>query len=397
LDTPIFPDQQLLSQVKNVVFLFRWTETAELGRMGGMKATSHDPQMSLLLPSATEMEQAFYQKDASYDGVFFVAVRTTGIFCRPSCPSRPKPENIEFFPTIRAAVFAGYRPCKRCCPLETGESLPAWISPLMQRVEATPDIKITATELRQMGISPERLRRWFRDHYGMTFTEWCRGRRLASAFTQICNGATVDDVVFANGYESHSGFRDAFEKALGMPPGQAPSSDYIATQLLESPLGTLLLGATSRGVCLLEYADRRQLEANYATLRQRLGCPVLPVSNPQIEQLRQELSLYFNGDLTAFTVPVVMQGTDFQQRVWAELQRIPYGDTIAYDELACRIGQPTAVRAVARANGMNRINLLIPCHRVIGKDGQLTGYGGGLWRKRLLLELERTKKLPGDR
>ncbi len=368
-----------------------------IGRMGGMKLTSNANQMPLTLPSRLEMEQAFYQKDASYDGVFFVAVRTTGIFCRPSCPTRPKPENIEFFPTIREAVLAGYRPCKRCCPLETGESLPEWLSPLMQQIEATPDIKITATELRQMGVSPERVRRWFCDHYGMTFAEWCRGRRLANAFTQICNGAAVDDVVFANGYESHSGFRDAFEKAFGIPPGQAPNSDYIATQLLESPLGSLLVGATRRGVCLLEYADRRLLEQNYTTMRKRLGCPVLPVSNSHIEQLRQELSQYFKGMLTEFTVPTVMQGTEFQERVWVELQRIPYGETIAYDELAHRIGQPSAVRAVARANGMNRINLLIPCHRVIGKDGQLTGYGGGLWRKRLLLELERTKKLPGDR
>jgi len=362
-----------------------------------MESSCVPVQMTLKLsPSCTEMKQAFYRKDASYDGVFFVAVRTTGIFCRPSCPARPKPENIEFFSTIRDAVFAGYRPCKRCHPLEAYGALPDWIVTLMQRLETTPDVKITAAELRSLGITPERVRRWFRDHYGMTFAEWCRGRRLANAFTQIREGATLDDVVFTNQYESHSGFREAFGKAFGVPPGQSQTSDFIATQILETPLGAMLVGAVSEGVCLIEYTDRQMLEHNYATIRKQFGYPVLPVTNNHIERLRDELSRYFAGKLREFTIPLVPHGTAFQEKVWSELQRIPYGKTISYDQLARHISQPTAVRAVARANGMNRINILIPCHRVIGKDGHLTGYGGGLWRKRLLLELERTGKLPND-
>lgn len=346
-------------------------------------------QMTLpLIPSTAEMEQAFYQKDASYDGVFFVAVRTTGIFCRPSCPSRPKRENIEFFPTMRAAIFAGYRPCKRCHPTEVDGELPEWVVSLMQRVESDPGHKITSAELRSLGISPERARRWFQEHYGMTFVEWCRGRRLADAFTQIREGDSLDDVIFANGYESHSGFREAFGKAFGVPPGESQTSDYIAAQILDSPLGPLLAGAVQQGICLLEYTDRRMLEHNYQTLRDRFGYPILPVTHPHIEQLQEELASYFKGTLTQFTTPLVPRGTSFQEKVWHELQRISHGQTISYDQLAQRIGQPTAVRAVARANGMNRINILIPCHRVIGKDGQLTGYGGGLWRKRFLLKLE---------
>jgi len=355
-------------------------------------------QMTLQLsPSRAEMEQAFYQKDASYDGVFFVAVRTTGIFCRPSCLSRPKPENIEFFPTIREALVAGYRPCKRCHPIEAEGAQPDWLASLVQRIEAAPNLKLTAAELRSLGMSPERVRRWFRDHYGMTFAEWCRGRRLADAFTQIQAGASLDDAVFANGYESHSGFREAFEKAFGVPPGQSQTSDYVAVQLLQTPLGALLVAGIRAGICLVEYCDRRQLEQHYAMIRQQFGYPVLPVTNDRIEQLREELAGYFTGALREFTVPIVLHGTLFQQKVWSELQRIPYGQTIAYEELARRIGQPTAMRAVASANGMNRVNILIPCHRVIGKDGQLTGYGGGLWRKRLLLALEQTGKLPGER
>lgn len=354
-------------------------------------------QMNLsFLPSRTEMEQAVANKDASYDGVFFVAVRTTGIFCRPSCPARSKPENNEFFFSIREAVFAGYRPCKRCRPTEVYGAQPDWVVALMQKIEANPDAKITASDLRALGISPERARRWFREHYGMTFAEWCRGRRLADAFTHIREGGAIDDAVLANGYESHSGFREAFNKTFGVPPGQSKTKDYIATQMLETPLGPLLVGAVRDGICLVEYTDRRMLEHNYTAMQKQFGYPILPVTNDAIEQLRDELTRYFAGTLTEFTVSLTPHGTPFQEKVWAELQRIPHAETISYDELAHRIGQPTAVRAVARANGMNRISILIPCHRVIGKDGQLTGYGGGLWRKRLLLELERSGALPGN-
>ncbi|PSM51158.1 XRE family transcriptional regulator [Chroococcidiopsis sp. CCALA 051] len=364
-----------------------------LATIASMELNCVPVQMNLnLLPSRAEMEQAACSKDASYDGVFFVAVRTTGIFCRPSCPARAKLENVEFFPTIRDAVLAGYRPCKRCHPLLAYGALPDWVTTLIQRVETAPDLKITAAELRELKTTPERVRRWFREHYGMTFVEWCRSRRLANALTQIRAGATLDDVVFANQYESHSGFREAFSKVFGVPPGQSQTSDFVATQILETPLGALLVGAVERGICAIAYTDKQMLEHHYATIRQHFGYPILPVTNHHIEHLRDELARYFAGKLTEFTTPLVPQGTAFQEKVWSELQRIPYGTTISYDELARRIGQPTAVRAVARANGMNRIDILIPCHRVIGKDGQLTGYNGGIWRKRLLLELERTGK-----
>lgn len=367
----------------------------ELVTISHMESSCVPVQMTLeLLPSRTEMERAACSKDASYDGVFFVAVRTTGIFCRPSCPARAKLENVEFFPTIRDAVLAGYRPCKRCHPLLVYGALPDWVTILMQRVETAPDMKITAAELRELGTTPERVRRWFREHYGMTFVEWCRGRRLANALTQIRAGAKLDDVVFANQYESHSGFREAFSKVFGVPPGQSQTSDFVATQILETPLGALLVGAVDRGICAIAYTDKQMLEQHYARMRKHFDYPILPVTNHHIDRLKDELSLYFAGKLTEFTIPLVPQGTAFQEKVWSELKRIPYGTTISYDELARRIGQPTAVRAVARANGMNRIDILIPCHRVIGKDGQLTGYNGGIWRKRLLLELERTGKLP---
>jgi AraC family transcriptional regulator of adaptative response/methylated-DNA-[protein]-cysteine methyltransferase len=351
--------------------------------------------------TSAEMERAIYAKDATYDGVFFVAVRTTGIFCRPSCPAKPKRENVEFFLSVRQAIFAGYRPCKRCHPTEVNGAPPLWVNKLMERVERTPEEKITAREMQTMGVTPERARRWFLDHYGMSFAEWQRGKRLADAFAQIRNGEPLDDVVFANGYESHSGFRDAFQKAFGAPPMQMRAnadgdSEYIAAQFIETPLGPILAAATRKGVCFIEFSDRRMLEYNYEQIRKRFGLPILPTTNDALEKLRAELVCYFQGKQKYFSTCLVMNGTPFQERVWNELQSIPFGQTISYEQLAHEIGQPTALRAVARANGSNRISILIPCHRVIGKDGELTGYGGGLWRKRLLLELERTGRLPGE-
>jgi AraC family transcriptional regulator of adaptative response/methylated-DNA-[protein]-cysteine methyltransferase len=224
----------------------------------------------------------------------------------------------------------------------------------------------------------------------MTFAAWCRGRRLSEAFTRIREGADLDDVALGHGYISHSGFRDAFGQAFGQSPARSDQASRIVTTMLDSPLGRLLAAATAEGICLLEYTDRRMLERNLATMRRRFAASVVPGEHPWLKQLSDELRAYFDGRLTEFTVPVAPRGTPFQERVWQELRRIPNGTTISYEELAARIGQPTAVRAVANANGQNRVNILIPCHRVIGKNGDLTGYGGGLWRKRQLLDHERS-------
>ena len=224
----------------------------------------------------------------------------------------------------------------------------------------------------------------------MSFAAWCRGRRLAGAFTKIRNGGMLDEAVFDSGFESHSGFRDAFNRTFGNTPGRArQNGERVVCAMIESPLGPLLAGTSDHGICLLEYTDRRMLESNLATLQKRFRCAIVPGEHKWLRQLQRELAAYFEGRLRKFTLPIALRGTSFQEKVWRELQSIPHGETISYDELARRIDQPTAQRAVARANGMNRICILIPCHRVIGKDGSLTGYGGGLWRKRLLLQLER--------
>ncbi len=352
-------------------------------------------ELLTLTPAREEMERAFSSKDASYDGVFYTAVKTTGIFCRPSCPSKPNLENVEFFPSVKDCVFAGYRPCKRCHPLEANGTPPGWARELMSRVETAPDTRLKAGDLRTLGITPERARRWFQQHYGMSFAAWCRGHRLAGAFMRLRQGAPLDDAVFDSGFESHSGFRDAFSRVFGEAPGRSRhNGQRVLITMLASPLGPLLAGTTDEGINLLEYTDRRMLETNLKALQRRFGCAVVPGPHPLLERLQAELNEYFEGRRREFALPLAARGTPFQEKVWRELRRIPYAQTIAYDELACRVGQPTAQRAVARANGMNCVAILIPCHRVIGKDGTLTGYGGGLWRKRLLLELERTGKLP---
>lgn len=346
------------------------------------------------LPPHEEMVRAMLSGDGTYDGVFLTAVKTTGIFCLPSCrpPRRPKPENVEFFGTVRESLFAGYRPCKLCRPLELDGQSPVWVEQLMTRVEQAPQERLQASDLKALGLSPERVRRWFQEHYGMTFSEWCRGRRLSEAFTRIREGADLDDVALGHGYGSHSGFREAFGQAFGTPPGSAQATECVTTNMIDSPVGRMLAATTEKGICLLEYTDRRMLERNLATMRQRFAMPVVPGEHKWLKMLGEELKDYFEGRRQDFTVPVAPRGTPFQERVWNELRQIPHGETISYQELAKRIDQPSAVRAVANANGQNRINILIPCHRVIGKNGELTGYGGGLWRKRVLLDLEQRAK-----
>ena len=213
------------------------------------------------LPAETEMYKAFSGKDKSYDGVFYTAVKTTNIFCRPSCSAKkPLKKNVQFFATTREALFARYRPCKRCKQMDIGNSTPEWVKNLMVLVDKNPEKKLHDYELREIGIQPEKARRYFQKHYGMTFHAYCRGRRLGKAFSQIRNGSQIDDAVFENGYESHSGFREAFEKTMGFTPGKAVTKNYIVTSLYESPMGHILLAANDQGLCLAEFRDRRRLE-----------------------------------------------------------------------------------------------------------------------------------------
>jgi AraC family transcriptional regulator of adaptative response/methylated-DNA-[protein]-cysteine methyltransferase len=222
----------------------------------------------------------------------------------------------------------------------------------------------------------------------MTFQAYARARRLGRAFEQIKKGISMDEVAMGQGYESQSGFREAFNKAFGTAPRDARDADVIRVTWLESPLGPLLAAATSQAIVLLEFTERRMLEAQFDTLRRRFKAPIVPGDNPHLAKLKLELAEYFDGKRTRFTVPLNYPGTPFQQKVWDELLRIPYGETRSYEDIARKVGSASAVRAVGQTNGLNRICVVIPCHRVVNKDGKLGGYGGGLWRKQALLTLE---------
>jgi AraC family transcriptional regulator of adaptative response/methylated-DNA-[protein]-cysteine methyltransferase len=341
------------------------------------------------LPSRQEMERAFFGSDAAYDGIFFTGVRTTGIFCRPSCRARkPLPAHVEFFGSVRDALFAGYRPCRRCHPMHPPGSVPGWVKTLLDAVDAAPERRLRDGDLRRLDVDPVRARRYFLEHYGVTFHAYCRGRRLAGALGQLRRGVDLDDVTWGSGWESASGFRDAFVRMFGTPPGKSVAASCVVTTMLDTPLGSMIAGAVDEGLCLLEFADRRMLEAQIKRLERLLRQPLVAGDQPHLRQARQELDRYFSGALQRFTVPLVLRGTPFEERVWRQLVQIPYGETCSYAELARRVDAPGAQRAVGRANGMNRISIVIPCHRVVNSDGKLGGYGGGLWRKHWLLELE---------
>jgi len=344
--------------------------------------------MNIELPPRDEMWAAFTARNPDYDGVFITAVTTTGIFCRPTCPARkPMPENVQFYRSAGDALVAGFRPCKRCRPMLPDGDAPAWVGELLAAVEADPVRRWTDQDLRERGLEPERVRRWFQKHHGMTFHAYHRSRRLGLALGQIRGGSDVTTTAFDHGYDSLSGFNEAFRQLFGQPPSRA-TAPVVCIDRVPTPLGPMVVGATDEHLCLLEFGERRMLATQLERLRRRLACTMVAGRNKIVDCVSDELEAYFSGRLQDFSVPLIDPGTDFQRNVWQELRAIPYGTTASYRDIAERMGRPTAVRAVARANGDNRLAIIIPCHRVIGSDGSLTGYGGGLWRKKRLLEIE---------
>jgi len=337
------------------------------------------------------MARAMLAGDASYDGVFFTGVKTTGVFCRPSCKARkPRPENVEYFTKSREALLAGYRACKRCRPMETDGTSPPWVRRLFAAVEAAPGGRLRDADLRRMRIEPSRARRYFNEHYGMTFQAYHRSRRVGMALASMRQGTNVLDTGLSQGFSSASGFRSAFERTFGKPPRAGAQIKAMVATELTSPIGPLLCAASDEGICLLEFADRRALETQIDVLRKRMKTTVVPGRNPHIDKLSAQLDRYWQGKLDRFTVPLVIRGTPFQEKVWRGLLTIPFGETESYEGLAARVGHAGAQRAVGSANGKNRIAIVIPCHRVVNKGGKIGGYGGGLWRKRFLLDLEQS-------
>jgi AraC family transcriptional regulator of adaptative response/methylated-DNA-[protein]-cysteine methyltransferase len=335
------------------------------------------------------MYEALVTKNSQFEGLFYAAIKTTGIFCRATCTARkPKKENVEFFETTREALINGYRPCKVCRPLEKAGVLPNGIQSILDEIKDNPDVRLTDYSLYKRGIDPNTVRRWFLKHHGITFQAYQRLTRINNAMTHIRNGDKVIEAAFESGYESLSGFQHSFKKAINHSPIASKKLHQLTVTRIVTPLGPMLIIANEEGIVLLEFTDRRMLETQLKQLQTIYQSPILPGKSKYFQIVEQQLAEYFEGKRKEFDLPLVTPGTSFQQSVWKMLQEIPYGTTRSYKQQAVAIGNPNAVRAVARANGFNRLCIVIPCHRVIGDDGHLTGYGGGIWRKKWLLDHE---------
>src|SRR5213592_661271 len=343
-----------------------------------------------LLPPSETMYRALVNRDPSFEGIFFVGVRTTGIFCRPTCTARkPARENVDFFATPNQALHDGYRPCLRCHPMDPDKRLPELIERLRVEVERAPGGRLTDKELAAMAIDPSTARRQFKRHYGMTFQAYHRARRMGLALREVRRGGSVDEAQNGSGFESASGFRDAFERIFGDPPTIAKTKGALFAQRIEPPLGAMLAIADDEGLRLLEFVDRRALERELSILRNRLRTNVVPGEHEHLDAVRSQLADYFSGKKLEFNVSLAPVGSAFQLRAWELLRSIPTGETRSYSWMAKKLGDVEMRRAVGRANGENMICIIIPCHRVIRADGTLCGYGGGLWRKKWLLDHER--------
>jgi AraC family transcriptional regulator, regulatory protein of adaptative response / methylated-DNA-[protein]-cysteine methyltransferase len=342
------------------------------------------------LPPAEVMYRAVVAHDPAFEGLFFVGVATTGIFCRPTCRVRtPKRENVEFFASTSAALHAGYRPCLRCQPLDSGRGAPPLVGQLLAAVEDEPTGRLRDVDLARRGIDPSTARRTFKRYCGMTFHAYHRARRMGIALAGVRQGKSILDLQLDHGFESGSGFRGAFNRLVGAAPSRARDAACLYAQWFETPLGAMLALADDNGLALLEFVDRRGLERELEHFQRQLKRRILPGAHRLLAQIGDELAAYFAGRTLTFATPLALAGSPFQRAVWNELQSIPAGRTRSYAEVAAAIGRPAAVRAVGRANGDNRLCIVVPCHRVIGADGALTGYGGGLWRKQWLLDHER--------
>ena len=376
--------------------------------------------------------QALLAKDVEYDGLFYVGVKTTGVFCRPTCPARkPKFENCEFYPDAQSALLASYRPCLRCQPLSHPNQASPLVQQLVAAVEANPEKRWTDADFDALSVDAATARRQFQKRFGMSFVEYARARRMGLAMKQIRDGKSVIDAQLAAGYDSGSGFRDAFSRIMGAAPVQAkargkagranaaqaraadsanqaslfasesplapsqgtlpatPLATPLKASWLDTRLGPMLAVVDEQALHLLEFVDRRGLEREIERLRARRKQAIVPGETAITVQIAAELAQYFAGERTAFETPLALLGSAFQQRVWAALQAIPIGETRSYADVAAAVGNPAAVRAVAQANGANQLAIVIPCHRVINADGELGGYGGGLSRKQWLLAHER--------
>ena len=342
------------------------------------------------LPNPQTLYAALLARDDRYDGQVFVCVTSTGVFCRLTCPARkPKAENCIFYPTTHECMNAGFRPCKRCHPLQAVASSDPIIEALLRALDERPDLRWSEPHIEKLGYDLSTVRRSFKRHFGMTFLELARQRRIREGFGTLAVGGKVITAQHEAGFESPSAFRTAFAKLLGCAPGDLKANRLLRAMWISTPLGDMIAISSRQSLNLLEFIDRKGLSSELKRLQVRTQEPIGVGMMPPTEQAASELTGYFAAQSDRFETPLALFGSAFTRQVWETLREIPSGETRSYSDIARQIGRPSATRAVARANGANQISIMIPCHRVIGSDGTLTGYGGGLWRKQRLIEIER--------
>ncbi|WVD62374.1 Ada metal-binding domain-containing protein [Orbus mooreae] len=264
--------------------------------------------------------QALLEKDPRYIGIFYVGVKTTSVFCIATCRARkPKFENVEFYTTFKDALDAGYRPCKICKPTENSNEAPTQVIEAIKMIRENPKIKISDYLLRQYQISPEVVRRWFKKNYGITFQSYQRMYRINNAYQELKIGKGIMDTVFDVGYESLSGFGYTYKKIMKKSPSQNANNKVILINRLTTPLGPMFICATSEGICLLEFVDRRMLETELKDLQKLLNMQIIFGENKYIQQARAEIDEYFKGERKNFDVRLHTPGTEFQKKVWEYL------------------------------------------------------------------------------
>jgi len=333
--------------------------------------------------------EALLARDAAYEGRAYVGVRSTGIYCRLTCPARkPKRENCAFYGSPSDCETAGFRACLRCKPKASEAEGDLLVRRVKALLSGAPDVKWSEAELTARGLDPSTVRRAFQRHFGVSFLEHVRMLRLKDSAKTLALGGKVIEAQIDAGFESASAFRAAFARLMGVAPGELASNPLLMADWIDTDLGPMIAVSDRQGLHLLEFADRKALPTELRKLASRAK-GALGFGRPEAtDQMAGELAAFFGGRSARFETPLVLAGSAFTRSVWAALRQIPPGETVSYGALARALGRPEAVRAVAQANGQNQIALAIPCHRVIGADGALTGYGGGLWRKQRLIALE---------
>lgn len=335
---------------------------------------------------------AVVNRDRAADGTFWYSVRTTGVFCRPSCSARrPRRENIAFHGSTDAAREAGFRPCRKCHPESDHIGQAALIDTACRQIETAEELPTLDTLAKAAGLSRFHFHRLFKSYTGVTPKAYADARRVTRARAGLSGHGSITQTVFDAGFNSSGRFYAQAVERLGMTPGdyrKGGAGMELQYAIARCSLGAILVAATARGICAIDIGDDPDLLVT--SLLDRFPRALIVEGDPAFDQLVIMAVALAEEPAKACELPLDIRGTAFQQRVWETIRKIPSGETMTYTELAQRIGQPRAARAVARACGANSIAIAIPCHRIVRTDGSLSGYRWGIARKRVLLDRERS-------